>query len=117
MSRGGLRPAAHHVAHRGERHGVHVLHVHRAATPQAAVLDLTRERVELPVGRVGRHDVEVTVHQQCGPARVGALDAGDDARAARLRLEDRALETDLGQLLGDVLRGRAFVPPAVAFVH
>src|SRR5207302_3908875 len=47
------------VADDGEDHRVHVFHVDGAATPQAVVPDLTGERVDLPVGCVGRYDVQV----------------------------------------------------------
>ncbi len=91
----------------GERHRVHVLHVDRAAAPDAAVDDLAGERVDRPVGGVGRHDVEVAVDQQrrrgCGPRprsgrrrwRGPAPTRGSSARCPTS-----------ASLLGDVLGGR-----------
>ena len=54
----------HPVADDGEDHRVHVLHVDRAAAPDAAVGDLAGERVDLPLLGHGRHDVEVAVDEE-----------------------------------------------------
>ena len=55
------------VAHHGQGHRVHVLHVDRPATPDAAVLHLTGERMNSPVVGVGGHDVEVPVDEERRP--------------------------------------------------
>ena len=52
-------PAAEH----GQDHGIHVLHVHRAPAPDAAVDDLAAERVHRPLGGFGRNHVEMAVHE------------------------------------------------------
>ncbi len=51
-----------------QHHRVHVLHVDRAAAPDAAVAISPENGCARPVGRVGRHDVEVAVDQQRRPA-------------------------------------------------
>ena len=66
---GGLAALAQPLADDGQHHRVHVLHVDRAAAPDAAVGDLAGERVVPPVGGVGGHDVEVAVDEQGGPGR------------------------------------------------
>jgi hypothetical protein len=96
---------ADQLADGGEDHGVHVLHVDGAAAPHAAVADLRREGVDLPVVRARGDDVEVTVDEERRPRGVGARDARDDVGPARLRLDDVGLEADLGEQPGDVLGG------------
>ena len=93
------------VAHAREDHRVHVLHVDGAAAPDAAVALLPRERVDRPVGGVGRHDVEVAVDAQRARLAVGPGDAHGDADAARVALERLGLQAHLAQLLDDVGRG------------
>ena len=100
-----LHAGAGPVAHQRQDHGVHVLHVDRAPAPDVAVALLAGERVDAPLGRVGGDDVQVPVHQQGGPAAVGALDAGDQAGPARLGLADLGLDADVGELAGDPLGG------------
>ncbi len=112
----GLGTAAGQVADVGQDHGVHVLHVHRASTPDAPVAQLGTERVDLPVGSIGGHDVEVAVDAQGRPVAVLALDAHEDARAARVALHDRRLEADLAQLGDDVLRRLPLPRPAAVAV-
>ena len=104
------RPAAlpEPLPDHGEDHRVHVLHVHRAAAPDAAVTDLAGERVDLPVRRVGGDHVEVAVDQQGRPGRVRPGDPGHHAGAARVRLKYRRLQADLGEQRGDVLGRLAF---------
>ena len=65
MSRGACGPREL-LAHDREHHRVHVLHVDRAR-PQTSRRHLAGERVKGPVRGVGRHDVQVAVHQQRGP--------------------------------------------------
>ena len=93
-----------------EQHRVEVLHVDRPAAPQVAVPDLAGERVDLPVLRGGRDDVEVAVQQQralvAGPGGAPAP-SGDDRRPARLGLVEAALDPDLVEQRGDVLSGLA----------
>ena len=83
-----LGAGAGEVAQVGQDHRVHVLHVDGAAAPDAAVALLGGERVDLPVGGVGRHDVEVAVDGEAGPVAVRALDADDDAGPPGLALEE-----------------------------
>src|SRR3712207_6874768 len=59
----------------GEDHRVEALHVDRAAAPQVPVPDLTAERVDRPLGRVGRHDVEVAVHEDRKSTRLNSSHA------------------------------------------
>ena len=78
----------------GQHHRVQVLHVDGAATPHAAVADLARERVDLPVLGRRRYDVEVAVHQQSvaatrGPAPLARPRSPGRARTRRRRLESR----------------------------
>ncbi len=113
----GQRPRPEDVAERGEHHRVHVLHVHGAATPQHPVADLAGERVDAPVARVGRHDVEVTVQHERGLVGVASGNAGDDARAARFGLEELGREAQCRELRLDVLGGLALpLRPALAVV-
>ena len=64
IGRSGTRAGRGRGPDDGEQHRVEVLHVDRAAAPQAAVADLARERVDLPVLGGGRDDVQVAVQQQ-----------------------------------------------------
>ncbi|GES33176.1 hypothetical protein San01_56640 [Streptomyces angustmyceticus] len=116
-----LAAGAQPVADDGQRHRVHVLHVDRAPSPEAAVGDLAGERVVGPVVGVGRHDVGVPVDEQAGPRAVLALDPGDRRGPALVGLEDLRFEAHLGELLRDVLGGgplpRARVVAVVAGVH
>ena len=73
---GRLALLAQALADDRQHHRVHVLHVDRAAAPDAVVGDLAGEGVVLPVFGVGRDDVEVTVDEQGGPGPVLAFDAG-----------------------------------------
>jgi hypothetical protein len=100
-------PLAQHPAHDGQRHRVHVLHVHGAAAPDQAVLHVAAEGVHAPVPRVRRDHVQMAVHEQRVGGGIDSLEASDDGGAALLGLEDLRLETGLGELLRDVLRGRA----------
>ena len=96
------------LAQDGQHHRVHVLHVDGAAAPDAAVLYLAGEGVDLPVGCVGGDDVEVTVDEEGGSCGVGAFPAGDHAGAGGVGLEDGWLEARAGQDRGDMLGGGAF---------
>ena len=65
-------PALLGQRHRGGHLGRHLaLHVQRAAAPDAAVLELARPRVHVPLGRVGEHGVHVAQQAQHGPVGVG----------------------------------------------
>ena len=55
-----LRSRADHA----QDHRVEVLHVHRAASPDAVVDDLTGERVHRPVVSMCGHDVQMAVEKQ-----------------------------------------------------
>ena len=96
----------------GDDHRVHVLHVDRSAAPDAAVLDLGAERIDLPVAGGGRNDIEVTVHHQRIARTVRAGDPNDDTGPARVALDDHGVETDLLELPHDVLRRFAFTGAA-----
>ena len=100
---------AHHLAHDGEHHRVHVLHVHGPAAPEHAVDLLAAERVDGPVLRGGGHHVGVTVQHQRRPARVHPGQSHDDVRPPRRGLEELRLEPDLLQRGHDVL-GRCPLP-------
>jgi hypothetical protein len=102
-------------AHDAQQHRVEVLHVDRAAPPDVTVLDLAAERVDLPVGRLGRYDVEVAVDQQRG-ATVAAAPARHHVGPARAALDDPALDPDLVEQRGDVLGGLALPRPVVRAV-
>ena len=98
-------------AYDAEQHRVEVLHVDRPAAPDLAVLDLPAERVDLPVRRLGRYDVEVAVEQQRGTP-VAPAPARHDVGATGPALDDLALDADLVEQRGDVLGGLA-LPRAV----
>ena len=55
----GLHPFARESSEDGDRHGGHVLHVDRAATPQATIMHLAAKRRMVPSRRVRLDDVEV----------------------------------------------------------
>src|SRR5690606_33349523 len=114
----GALPVAHHRQH----HRVEVLHVHRAAAPEEAVAQLTAERVDGPLPGVGRHHVQVSVHQQGASGWISAGEPGDQAGPPRDGLAQLGLDPYLGQLLRDPLRRRALRGgaaglPGVAGVH
>jgi hypothetical protein len=97
------------LARDGESHRDHALHVDRAAAPHVAVADLPGEGMHRPVGGVGRHHVEVAVHQQRAARRIGAGQPDDHIAAppgARFDIGD--LVAHLGELARDILRGRLF---------
>src|SRR6202042_1832103 len=106
------------LADDGEDHRVHVLHVDGAAAPDAVFFvagaagagaagacgaDVARERVNLPVRRIRRDDVEVAVQEQGRPGLILAGDAGDHAGPAGRGFQDGRLEADVGEERGDVL--------------
>ena len=66
-----------------------------------------------PVGRVGRHHVQVTVDEQGGPTRVCALDPRHHARPSAVRFEDGGLQPCLGEESRDMLGGDAFARSGV----
>ena len=72
-----------------------------------------RERVNLPVRRVGGDHVEVAVEEQGRPVRVLAGDAGHHAGPAGGRLQDGRLQADLGEERGHVLGRLAFAGAGV----
>src|SRR5699024_1541888 len=92
----GLPAVAFHIAHQGQDHGVHVLHVHGAAAPDHAVHLVPAEGVHLPVACLGGHHIEVPVHHQGIPAGVGAGDAQHHAGAADGGFEVGGFVADLG---------------------
>jgi arginine deiminase len=98
----------------GEQNRVGVLHVNGAATPQHAVAHLAGERRHRPVGRLGRHHVQVPVQQQRLRGPIGALDAHHDVRPPRGRLQQLRLVARLGQPRRDVLGGRPLLAVATA---
>src|SRR5699024_654423 len=98
------------------QHRVEVLHVDRTATPDVAVLDLAAERVDLPVLRRRRYDVQVAVEEQpVGPATgARAAPVSHDGGAAGGGLVQAWLDADLVEQRGDVLGGLALTGPAGA---
>ena len=102
-----LTSGASPVAHQGKHHRVHVLHVDGAASPDE-VVDLPAERVDGPLIRVGRDDVEVPVDQKRVAAGVGAFNASDRRRASRGGLNNLRGDPDLVQFRGHPLGGWAF---------
>ena len=89
-SRARHEPVAGEAARDGQHHRVHVLHVERAAAPHRASdtgssTTSPANGSKLQSGACGRHDVEVSVHEQAGRAAVAARDAHHRARAARAR--------------------------------
>ena len=102
---GRLALLAQALADDRQHHRVHVLHVDRAAAPDAVVGDLAGEGVDLPVFGVGRDDVEMTVDEQSGPVPVFAFEACDHAGALGMRLQDRGLQAGLGEPGGYVFGG------------
>ena len=60
-----------------DHHADHVLHVHRAATPDVAVLERTGERMHAPVRRLGGHHIEVPVQHQGAARGVGTRKPGE----------------------------------------
>ena len=57
------KASASPVAQDREDHGVHVLHVDSATSPDEAVLDDAAQRRNRPFRGNGRHDVQMPVHQ------------------------------------------------------
>ncbi len=98
------RPAAlpEPLADDREDHGVHVLHVHGAAAPDAVVAQFAGERVHTPVAGVGRDHVEVTVDEQRWPSRIRPADPGHHAGAAGTGFQHDGFQADLGEQSGDV---------------
>ena len=82
-------PRAGTVPDDAQQHGVEVLHVDSAATPDAVVGDLGGERRHGPVGGVGRYHVEVAVDQQRAQARIGARRAPSAPPATSVRARTR----------------------------
>ncbi len=77
----GALVGAKDVLQRRDDHGVHVLHVDRAAPPQHSVANDAAERIDSPVGGIGGNDIGVAVHDERRLGAVEPLDSGDDARA------------------------------------
>ncbi len=98
-----LSPGAQDVADGGDDHGIHVLHVDRAAPPQHAVFDDPAERVDGPVARIRGNYIEMAVDDECGLGAVPAFDSGDDAGAPGVGVERLRAEADRLEPGGDVL--------------
>src|SRR6202035_332296 len=92
-------------ANDGQHHRVHILHIDRAATPQAAVGELAGEGIVLPVGGVGGDDVQVAVDEEGGSCLVLARDAGYHGGALGVGFQELRLEAGVGEEFGDVLGG------------
>ena len=117
-SRSGCSPAPRMSCSDGEDHGVHVLHVDGAAAPEQAVLDHAAERVDRPVGGIGRNDVEVAVHDERAACCCRALAPGRRRSCGRVRTRRILAPGRAAQMLGDVLGGlRLAVRPALAVVR
>ena len=119
---GSPRPAARagQVQQHREHHGVHALHVHGAAPPDHAVLELGAERVHAPLVRLGGDHVRVPVDDEPRRLRIPARQVPDDGDPARRRLEEAGGHPRLGHEPGAVLRGLRLtdgdVAPAVGGV-
>ncbi len=99
-----------------EQDGVEVLHVDGPASPDAAVRHLARERIDLPVRRVRRDDVEVAVQQQRRLRAVRRSEGGEHVRPAGLGFDQLGGDPDLGQARRDVLRGHPLPWPGIVAV-
>jgi hypothetical protein len=85
-----------------------------APRPQMqSVADLRRERVDLPVGGMGRHDVEMPVHDEPRAAGVSALQPHHDRRTPRAALHELRSQADLVQRGHDVFGCRSLAIAAV----
>ena len=94
-----------------QHHGVHRLHVDRTSTPDHAVTLDSAEGVHRPIGGARRHHVEVAVHHQPATASVTPGYPHDDARPARLGLDDGRRNPDLTQFPDHVFGGWTFGRP------
>jgi hypothetical protein len=64
--------------------------------------------VNLPIGGLGRDDVEVPMDHEGGPGRVLSGDSGDHRAAPRHGLQQVDLQPHLGEQLRDHLGSPAF---------
>ena len=95
----------------GQDHCVHVLHVDRAAPPDAAITHLRGEGIHLPVDRARRHHIQVSVDGQPGTASVRTLNTDKNIGAPGCALDIPRVEPDLGELRHHVL-GAGALPRA-----
>lgn len=113
-----LLPLAEDVLQRGDDHGIHVLHVDGATTPEHAVLDDAAEGVDGPIGRICRDHVEVAVNDERRLLGVAPLHPCDDAGAPGVGVEELRLQAERAQVLCHVLGGLCLaVRPALAVVR
>ncbi len=61
-----------------------------------------------PVGRIGRHDVQVAMDEQRRSGRIRSLDPGHNARALGAGFEDLGFQACLGEQARHVLGGGPF---------
>jgi hypothetical protein len=91
----------------GQGHADHVLHVDGPTPPDVPVLDRTRKRMNRPLGRVSRHHVQVTMHQQSPPRRIPSAKPREDVPPpGRTRLHVSGLVPHLLKLPAHILGGR-----------
>ena len=90
-------------AHRAQVDHDRRLVVGHAAPVDAAVADLGRERIRLPLGRVGGLHVVVPVDQDRRRVRIRARERGQDDRVARGRERGHLVEARIASLLLDPL--------------
>ncbi len=109
----GLLPRAQDLGDRRQDHGVHVLHVDRAAAPQHPVADLACEGIDAPVLGDRGDDVEVPVQDECGLVAVAPGHPGHHVGATRDRLVELGLETECREVGADVF-GRFALPRSTA---
>ena len=94
----GSRPGAYDAEH----HGIEVLHVNRATTPDATVSQFAGERRYGPVSSIGRYHVEMSMDQQWRQRGVDTLGfpARHDRGTPRFRLHQVAGDANLVEQLG-----------------
>ena len=90
------------VSNDREDHRVHPLHVDRSPPPDTPVPDFRAEGVDLPVGSLSRHDVEMAVDAQGRSFAICAGNADRDAHPARGGFVGRGLQPHLTQSVDHV---------------
>ncbi len=107
----GFAARAGEVAQHGKNHGVHVLHVHGAASPDQAVLQFGAEGVHRPLVAEGRDHVQVAVDHQGAGGGVLAGQPGHHAGAAGGDSKISASQPDFSHEPGGVFGGRPLPRP------
>ena len=99
-----------------EGHGDHVLHVSGTPAPDVPVGNDSLERRHGPVRSLGRHDVEVAMHEEAGQGRIRAGNSQDNAPAAIRRTGDKGLVAGFAQQLRDEFSNCALAIASAAAV-